>query len=192
MLSAAYEQPIEFPDCKRQEVRTNMFVMANLSFGGRSSPVKIRNMSPGGALIDGPVLPTVGTPCRLFRGDISIEAEVMWANSARIGVKFRNIANIDAWLPSGRRTQNEVDQAVAAAKAERTTAPPFIPNRSLESALLANVDINATADALAVLADELADEPAVVARFMTKLQTLDVSVQMLRNLAELLQSNARA
>lgn len=191
MLSAAYEQPIEVPDCKRQEARTNMFVMANLSFGGRSSPVKVRNMSPGGALIDGPVLPLVGTPCRLFRDDISIEAEVVWARSARVGIKFRNRADVSAWLPSGRRTQNEVDQAMAIVRAEALTARPATSYRELESTLLSNVDINATADALAALSDELAEEPAVVARFMTKLQTLDVSVQTLRKLAELVQSTAR-
>lgn len=191
MLSAAYEMPIERPDCKRLETRTNMFVMAQLSFGGRSSPVKVRNMSPSGALIDGPVLPTIGTPCRLFRENISIEAEVVWARAGRIGVKFRNRARVDAWLPTGRRTQIDVDQSLAIARAEHTNAPIIRTNRPLQPTILTNVDINGTADALAALADELSDDMAVVTRYMTKLQTLDVSVQMLRRLAELVQSIAR-
>ncbi|EDL49927.1 hypothetical protein ED21_25688 [Erythrobacter sp. SD-21] len=149
-------------------------------------------MSSGGALIDGPVLPTAGTPCRLFREDVSIEADVVWATAGRIGVKFRNRARVDAWLPAGRRTQTDVDQSVVTAKAEHANAPHSHTIRPLAPTLLTNIDINSTADALAALAAELADDPAVVTRYMTKLQTLDVSVQMLRRLAELMQSIDRS
>ena len=34
------------------------------------------------------------------------------------------------------------------------------------------------------LSDALAEDPAVVARFLTKLQTLDIAVQTLRKLAD--------
>lgn len=190
MFSAPYEQFAEHPDCTRRELRTNMFVMANLTFGGRMLPVRVRNMSRSGALVEGSVLPVKGVPCRLFRGDISIEAEVAWANSGKVGLKFRNYVDVDSWLPAKRKTQNEVDQAVAAAKAERLPASPIHKLTSLQSTLLNNADINATADALAALADELADDPVVVARWMTKLQTLDVSVQTLRKLAEVVQLSA--
>ena len=40
------------------------------------------------------------------------------------------------------------------------------------------------ASAADALADDLAEDPAVVARFMTKLQTLDIAAQTLRKLAE--------
>lgn len=191
MLSAPYVQPSHRPDCQRSEMRNSIFVIASLSFGGRSERVKMRDISASGALIEGPILPIAGTPCRLVRGELAIEAVVVWANSGRIGLKFRNRTQVKAWLPSGQMTQSQVDQEVATAKAELVGKPPASPNRTLQSPLLTNVDINAVADALATLADELADDPVVVGRFMSKLQQLDVGVQTLRKVAELVQTSER-
>ena len=73
MLSAAYEQPEQYPDCARVEPRTNMFVMAALVTGHTRETVKVRNMSASGALVEGPTLPNPGTPCLLNRGEIALE-----------------------------------------------------------------------------------------------------------------------
>ncbi|MFT6474599.1 MAG: hypothetical protein ACJAUS_002323, partial [Qipengyuania sp.] len=54
----------------------------------------------------------------------------------------------------------------------------------LFSAELSREDVAHTAAAMEALADDLAEDPAVVARFMTKLQTLDIAAQTLRKLAE--------
>ena len=47
-------------------------------------------------------------------------------------------------------------------------------------------DVTAIAAAVEALADDLAEDPAVVARFMTKLQSLDVAAQTLRKLSDLI------
>ena len=184
MLSAAYEPQKDFIGCARTEPRTNMFVMAALVTGNSRETVKVRNMSPGGALIEGQVLPQPDTQCLLHRGDISLEAMVVWIKPGKAGIKFRHRADVGLWLPSGRRTQSEVDVAVQTAKAELVAAPVAKVAAPLFSAELSREDVAHTAAAMGALADDLAEDPAVVARFMTKLQTLDIAAQTLRKLAE--------
>jgi len=184
MLTAAYETPEPYSNCARVEPRTNMFVMAALVTGTSRETVKVRNMSPGGALIEGQVLPHPDTQCLLHRGDISLEAVVVWIKPGKAGIKFRHRADVGLWLPSGRRTQSEVDVAVQTAKAELVAAPVAKVTAPLFSAELSREDVAHTAAAMEALADDLAEDPAVVARFMTKLQTLDIAAQTLRKLAD--------
>ena len=86
MLSAAYEQPEQYPDCARVEPRTNMFVMAALVTGHTRETVKVRNMSASGALVEGSTLPHPGTQCLLNRGEIALEAEVVWMKFGKAGL----------------------------------------------------------------------------------------------------------
>ena len=166
-----------------------MFVMATLVFGGVANPVKVRNMSSLGALVEGAALPLPGMPCRLAREGQNIEADVVWGQGGKVGLRFRNRAQIDQWYPAGRRTQAEVDRAVAQARAELPAGSSYAaaPARSaapLMSCSISAVEVLATADAMEALSDDLASDPAVIARFMTKLQTLDIAVQTLRKLAD--------
>lgn len=183
MFTAAYGTPKDFPDCARSAPRTNMFVMASLVTNTAREAIKVRNMSPGGALVEGLRLPAPGIACLLHRGDISLEATVVWARDGKAGIRFRDRADVGLWLPSGRRTQSEVDVAIKAAKAELVTAPVAKIPAPLFSTELSREDVVHTAASMEALADELADDPAVVARFMTKLQTLDIAAQTLRKLA---------
>ena len=190
MLSAAYEQPEQYPDCARVEPRTNMFVMAALVTGHTRETVKVRNMSASGALVEGPTLPHPGTPCLLNRGEIALEAEVVWMKFGKAGLRFARRADVAQWLPSGRRSQSDVDDAVRQAKAAQAAtvqahaspAPP--PAAPLFATELSREDVGQTAAAIEQLADQLAGDPEVVARYMTKLQSLDIAAQTLRKLAE--------
>lgn len=183
MISAAYDPARPHADCARAEQRTNMFVMAALVTGSSREQVKVRNMSGSGAMVEGAGLPAAGASCLLHRGDISLDATVIWVNERKAGIRFRERADVTRWLPSGRRTQAEVDVAVRMARAELVAAPAAKVEAPLYSADLTREDVVGIAASLEALADDLAEDPAVVARFMTKLQTLDISVQTLRKLA---------
>lgn len=183
MFTAAYETPKAFPECARSAPRTNMFVMASLVTNTTRETVKVRNMSTGGALLEGPRLPAAGTACLLHRGEISHDALVVWSHDGKAGICFRELADVGLWLPSGRRTQSEVDVAIKIAKAELVAAPAAKVAAPLFSTELSREDVIHTAAAMEALADDLAEDPAVVARFMTKLQTLDIAAQTLRKLA---------
>lgn len=183
MLSAAYETPTAHPDCTRVQPRTNMFVMAKLAAGRNYCAVKVRNMSTSGALIEGADLPQPGISCRLVRGETSLEADIVWSQAGKAGLRFRNPAQVETWLPSGRRSQSDVSRAVAPTKAELASTRVERPPAPLISARLTASEVASTADMLEVLADELAEDPVVVSRFLAKLQTLDIAVQTLRKLA---------
>ncbi|MEE8231265.1 MAG: hypothetical protein V3R15_07245 [Qipengyuania citrea] len=187
MLTAAYETPEPYSNCARVEPRTNMFVMASLAAGQAQGTVKVRNMSSRGALIEGTALPPEGAECLLHRGDVALEATVVWMKFGKAGIRFHQHADVAKWLPSGRRTQNDVDAAVAIAKAQ--PAPPAAAARAptpLFSTELSREDVTDIAAAVEALADDLAEDPAVIARFMTKLQSLDVAAQTLRKLSDLI------
>lgn len=183
MISAAYEAPAVFEDCARREIRTNMFVLATLVSGTASNRVKIRNMSASGALIEGPLLPRTGATFSLCRADTTLTGRVVWSTDGRAGLAFDGRAVVADWLPSTNAGQRATDQAVQLAKAEKAAGLlPSSQSTLAPSAILAK-DLATMAAMLDQLADELAGDPQVVAKFMTKLQILDIAGQALRTFA---------
>lgn len=183
MLFAAYEPNGNFPGCLRREPRTNMFVMADLAGGDAAGTVKVRNMSPSGAMVEGPALPAMATVCCLSRAGIALRGAVVWTAGGRAGLRFDDPAIVSQWLPAGPRTQDDVDRTVAEAKQARTHIVPSPPSRVFSKPVSAS-DAALVADTLESLADDLAADPAVVARHMHKLQALDLAVQTLRKIAD--------
>ena len=116
MPSLAYQLTPDRPDCSRRAPRTNMFVIADLASTTASGKVKIRNMSASGAMIEGPALPPSSAHCRIRRGGLELEGEVVWVAGNRAGIRFDGTAHVADWLPNGGRTQSDVDRAVAEAK----------------------------------------------------------------------------
>lgn len=88
----------------RVESRSNVFVMAALYADGRSvMPVRVRNISQTGALVEGAALPPVGTPVRLSRASLSASGSVIWLEKGKAGLRFEVPVGIADWLPQGRR-----------------------------------------------------------------------------------------
>jgi hypothetical protein len=158
-----------------------MFVLATMSAAQASGPVKIRNMSASGALIEGASLPQAGESITLRRGDKAIAARIVWSEHGRAGLRFAGRATVRDWLPSAQSGQQDVDEAFQAVKSgevvERMIAPTIGPFTSS--------DLRQLARAIDALADDLADDAAFISRHGTKLQALDVASQTLRKLASL-------
>lgn len=88
----------------RLDSRNNIFVMAALYASGRSvTPVRVRNISRTGALIEAGALPTVGTKVRLSRASLSASGTVVWIEGSKCGVQFDASISVANWLPQGRR-----------------------------------------------------------------------------------------
>src|SRR4051812_4223764 len=106
---------------------------ATISRGAALYPVRIRNVSETGALIEGAELPEAGAEVLLSRGETEIDAIVAWASGSRRGVHFSHPVAVDIWR-AGKpaitppASQNRVDliQAVARSgrKAGELPAPP--------------------------------------------------------------------
>ena len=167
----------------RIELRTNVFVLAAISADRVSGAVRIRNLSPSGALIEGAALPLPGEPLVLRRGENSIGGKVVWCHDGKAGLRFDGQATVGDWLPAAQSSQQRVDEAFQGLKsgaAEPPAASAAPPARPFSPS-----DLRQLARAIDALADALADDDAVVARHAAKLQTLDIAAQTLRKLAGL-------
>lgn len=179
---------------QRSEGRNNLFVVAALSSETASGPVRIRNISPHGALIEGPVLPPKGTSLRLSRGSLSVTGNIVWRRENRAGVRFDSAVIVADWLPNGRATtgQQKVDEIVHAYKSQK--APAGAVTSPVSKRASEGLDVGASLlhirSALTAAAEELASDPFVAARHVRALQTIDVATQELGRLGNQLGSGA--
>src|SRR5687768_16471839 len=109
----------------RASPRTNLLLAANAEVGGRILPVRIRNLSETGAMVEGAGLPDAGMKLVLELGDLHVSAVVAWAAGGRRGVKFDGPTPVEEWTGgtkprpldcTGLRDQRRVDALQAEAR----------------------------------------------------------------------------
>jgi hypothetical protein len=166
----------------RVETRSNLFVMAALYTGAGSMPVRIRNMSASGALVEAADLPAVGTHVRLSRGSISVTGEIIWADKQKAGMHFDSPTAPNDWMPRGNRGagQQLADEVVhqtrlGSAVRTVTSAPAHAPQLSEELLRLHEVLMRA--------GEELASSDGLAASHLLALQEIDGAAQRLAKLA---------
>ena len=72
----------------RKSRRSNVLMAASLELSGTSLPVKLRNLSPDGALVEGDKLPVEGAAILFRKGELSIPGRIAWARTRHAGVSF--------------------------------------------------------------------------------------------------------
>jgi hypothetical protein len=82
----------------RSEGRSNVFLSATLDTGRATYPVRIRNLSTGGAQIEGPSLPSVGVKVRLLRGSLSARGVLAWEANGQGGINFDSPVEVRVWV----------------------------------------------------------------------------------------------
>ncbi len=183
--------------------RKNLLLAATIEAGALSAPVRIRNLSETGALIDGAALPEVGTELTLRRLEIEIGATVVWRAAGRCGIRFAGAVCVDDWAIGKRRaaslfehSQAGVDARQAAIRSGASltaddgatmTAPPradILEGRIAEElAYLRRV--------LDSVGDTLSDDAIILQRHGGALQQIDATCQILAELAAILGSKDR-
>jgi hypothetical protein len=168
-----------------------MFLAAVLHNNGGSLPVKIRNMSATGVMLEAPDMPPVGEPVRLVRGSLAVRGEVVWTAGIRCGVRLATAVQVAQWLvPLLNQEQQRIDDTVALIKAgavplrlpARTGALPGAmegqaAHRGSDAQLAA--DLTQVIALLEDLGARLASDRAVVERHGIELQNIDIGVQTL-------------
>lgn len=159
--------------------------MAAIYAAAGSTPVKVRNVSPRGALIEGAVIPPLGSRVRLCRGSLSVTAEIVWSRDGRAGLGFQSTVCVDDWLPRNRAMtpQERVDEMVGQVKACALVPRSLGDGATSESSKPAALELARLAHALESLAEDLTADPDIVKRHLFKIQTLDVAAQALRKVA---------
>ncbi len=98
----------------RSGPRSNVFLMAMLDVGSSAFPVRVRNLSLHGALLEAAQLPRDGTAVRLMRGSLYAAGEVAWQSDRHCGVRFNRPMDVEEWVKcAGPIGQQRIDSIVA-------------------------------------------------------------------------------
>lgn len=187
----------------RASPRTNLLLAATVEVAGRAIPVRIRNLSETGALVEGAGLPDAGMLLILKRGELQVSAIVAWAAGGRRGVRFEGPTPVNEWTGgkpkppegSGLRDQGRVDAIQAEARAglapgaaQRAAAPaPRLEYPDLDTRLAD--ELGYVRRLLESLGDQLIRDLFLVQRHGEALQELDVVGQILGHVAAILQAD---
>ena len=86
------------PTQNRKSRRSNVLMSASLELSGTSVPVKLRNLSADGALVEGDKLPVEGASVLFRKGDLSMAGVVAWTKGRQAGVNFAQKLNPEQLL----------------------------------------------------------------------------------------------
>lgn len=168
----------------RDQPRTHLFVIAVLSSSAGSSPVRIRNMSPSGALVEAAILPPPGMKVLLKRGSLTASGTVAWQSDRKAGIAFDATVFVADWMCRKRiNHQDKVDEIVSglrqgAASVATTDDGPFSVH--CELALLRTE--------LEQLGNALANDTILVVTH-PEIQSLDIAMQRVDRISRFLGSS---
>jgi hypothetical protein len=200
--TAAENQASLAADNRRVAQRTFLMLAANAWSGGAYVPVRIRNVSETGALIEGAGLPPAGEPIQLNRGEAQIDGVVAWSTGTRCGVHFATPIAVDIWragkpatAPAGQGRVDRIQAAVrAGAPAASGASPPAPPAEErwadqLDGRLAEELGL--VRRLVETLGDELVADPAILHRHAQALQNIDLASQMLGHLIRVIGASDR-
>lgn len=166
---------------RRSETRQTLTLAASLYCDGSSSPVKIRNISSTGALVESRGALATGTLVQLVRGPLIIHALVTWSENGRCGLKFSGSIDVRQWRATPINTeQQRVDELVKLVKAGAVPLPVNEASEDLpDGADGLSADLRRALELLENLGDRLAKDAIVVALYPAELQNLDIAMQVI-------------
>ena len=160
----------------RTEGRSNVFLTAVLETETASLPVRIRNISPGGALIEGEKLPAIGSKVRLMRGGLTATGFLSWEGNGHAGLNFDARVDVQTWVQRvGHAGQQHVDGIVEAIR--RAEPVQNLGHKPKTNSLVA------LSVALDELCNRFASSDEFPLEFGEDLLKLDALAQSLRELA---------
>lgn len=104
----------------RRSRRAPVLLTASIVAHGIPTPVRLRNLSASGALIEGARLPEAGETTYFTRNDLRLRCEVMWVEGRYAGIRFARELERDEVLryipPARERFQPEFKRPGLACK----------------------------------------------------------------------------
>ena len=175
-----------------------MFLGAVVRGPGLSVPVKVRNMSVTGALIEGAAMPESGAQVELIRGSLVVPATVAWSAEQRCGLRFSSLVCVREWLaPQTASAQQRIDDAVRLLKLGALPMPQR-PDAQAElsagapQSLQFGEDLRRVSRLIENLGQELANDTNILMQHGEKLQNLDIALQMVAVVADALSGSLDA
>jgi hypothetical protein len=75
----------------RQSRRSNVLLAASIEVSGAVVPVKLRNLSSQGALIEGEDLPIEGSEIIFRRNELKVKGRIAWVHEDQAGIAFKTL-----------------------------------------------------------------------------------------------------
>lgn len=174
---------------RRTANRSSLYLAASLYCDGSVYPVKIRNISSAGALLDTLTVLAPGSLVQLIRGPLIVHALVAWTDQGRLGLKFSGTVDVQRWRQTiSNAEQQRVDDVVTLVKAGAVPLQVYSSASSLEEMNGPSSDLLRASKLLSRLGDRLANDAIVVANFPGELQNLDIAIQVIDAIAALMES----
>lgn len=79
--------PLDNPQ-NRKSSRSNVMMNASIELSGVSIPVRLRNLSVDGALVESDRLPVEGASVHFRRGDLNVQGKIAWVDKRTAGISF--------------------------------------------------------------------------------------------------------
>lgn len=165
----------------RQTQRVNTLFAADAQVGSSTWPVKVRNISQFGALLETSVKVDVGSSIVIKRGILRAAGEIVWRRQSAFGVRFFEPADVEQWLGVPTRDVLPVHQE-ATRKSSGALSDEVISKRVAEE--LAYVE-----RIIGVAAAVLSDDPILRIRHCSKIQELCIAAENIRGLSDVLLSD---
>lgn len=169
--------------------RREIFLSAVLISPHRKTPVRIRNLSRTGAMIQGAPALNVTDPVRLLRGSIDLEAEVIWTTEKNCGLKFSTPIDLNIWSPAlDRVAQNHVDRRFSLAERTAAQVRP-LPNCDFDAQARIADELGLICRRIDATLDKFSDYAPLVVRMAEELQELEILSQAIGHLQQILQAD---
>lgn len=171
--------------------RTNLLLAAAIETRMGALAVRVRNLSEGGAMLEGDALPNPGDPLVLVRGNLRVAGMCVWNRGQRCGVKLDRPISVAQWSAMRGATsagQQRIDVLQATIRNGEALTVPASSDAPCTTGVVHNVadELANTAQALRAIADRLSDDMAVITAHGDILQNLDPLSQTLDHLARIL------
>jgi hypothetical protein len=82
----------------RRSRRSNVLLTATVEIAGERLPVKLRNLSADGALVEAKLLPAADSEIIFHRNELSVRGKVAWVGGNHAGISFNRKLNPDQVL----------------------------------------------------------------------------------------------
>lgn len=79
----------------RRTRRSTVLLSASIELSGASLPVKLRNLSSEGALIEGDKLPVEGAEVIFRKAELNLSGRIAWVVGKRAGLSFSEVLHPD-------------------------------------------------------------------------------------------------
>jgi hypothetical protein len=163
-------------DDSRAAARSNVFLTGVLDHDGRTHPVRVRNISRLGALLEGKSLPPAGLNVCLRRGHLFAAGEIAWDDGDWRGIRFKEQVDVPSWIRRPEHQgQRNVDEAIADLRSSRKP----IEGRSTSTAAM----LTELSSQLCAISERLASTSALNVELAEDLIRLDTIAQQLRSIA---------